>query len=76
MTSQEKDFLKKLFQRLDTDHDGVLSKDQFKNALLKRKELSPDRIEFLMRIIDTNSSGQIDFTEFIVAALDPNHFTK
>ena len=68
--------MRKLFQTLDTNHDGVLSKEEFKNALLKRKELSPDRIQFLMRIIDTNSSGQIDFTEFIVAALDPNHFTK
>lgn len=25
-----------------------------------------------MRIIDTNNSGFIDFTEFIVAALDPS----
>lgn len=29
-----------------------------------------------MRIIDTNGSGVIDFTEFIVAALDVNSLTE
>ncbi len=29
-----------------------------------------------MRVIDTNGSGQIDFTEFVVAALDPENLTK
>ena len=28
-----------------------------------------------MRVIDTNGSGQIDFTEFIVAALEPEALT-
>ncbi len=26
-----------------------------------------------MRIIDTNDSGRIDYTEFLVAGIDPKH---
>lgn len=40
-------------------------------ALAMRKEITEERLKFLMRIIDTNGSGQIDYTEFLVAAIDP-----
>lgn len=56
---------------LDKNHDGVISIQELKHALKSRKEISEDRIDFLMRIIDTNNSGEIDFTEFTVAALQP-----
>ena len=38
---------------------------------MAKKDLSDDKIKFLVRIIDTNGSGEIDFTEFIVAAIEP-----
>lgn len=76
MTSEEKVILKQLFDKLDTNHDGVISSEQFKKALIERKVVSEDRVKFLMRVIDTNSSGEIDFTEFIVAAMDPDAYTQ
>ena len=69
LTSEEKSTLKKLFERLDKNHDGVINSEELKTALISRKDLSEERISFLMRVIDTNGSGEIDFTEFIVAGL-------
>jgi Ca2+-binding EF-hand superfamily protein len=51
------------------NHDGVISVGELKQALLQKNRINEERIDFLMRVIDTNSSGEIDFTEFIVAAL-------
>jgi Ca2+-binding EF-hand superfamily protein len=42
-------------------------------ALKGRKDVSEERVSFLMRIIDTNGSGLIDYTEFLVAGIDPKN---
>lgn len=76
LNSQEKETIKELFQKLDKNHDGVISSQELRQALLNRKEIDEERINFLMRVIDTNNSGQIDFTQFIVAALQPHKFSK
>ena len=73
--------MKELFEQLDKNHDGVISSEELRQALIARKELSGERVDFLMRMIDTNGSGEIDFTEFIVAGLEPgdlsvNHFEQ
>jgi Ca2+-binding EF-hand superfamily protein len=47
-----------------------------RQALLAKKDISEERIKFLVRVIDTNGSGEIDFTEFIVAALQPEALTS
>ena len=58
-----------IFEELDKNHDGVISKIEFKAALEQRSTLSANRTSILMRVIDTNSSGYIDLTEFLVAGL-------
>ena len=37
--------------------------------------MDPDRVDFLMRIMDTNNSGDIDYTELLVAATDSRTIT-
>ena len=59
----------KIFEELDENHDGVISKLEFTAALRARSKIPQNRMSLLMRIIDTNSSGYIDLTEFIVAGL-------
>lgn len=62
LTSEEKKFLFETFKELDQNHDRVIESDELRFALKTRKDISEDRVNFLMRIIDTNGSGHIDYT--------------
>lgn len=77
MNNDEKIEFVKIFEELDRNHDGVISKIQFVEALKSKSKINKGRMSLLMRVIDTNSSGYIDLTEFIVAGLKiKNYFTK
>jgi len=53
------------FQIFDTDQSGTISRAELKNALLQRFGEIPEReIDQIMRDVDKNSDGQIDFMEF------------
>lgn len=58
------------FKELDKNNDGVIESSELFEALKEKKDISEERVKFLMRIIDTNGSGQIDYTEFLVAGID------
>ena len=60
-----------MFKELDKNNDGVIESSELFVALKEKKDISEDRVKFLMRIIDTNDSGHIDYTEFLVAAINP-----
>lgn len=62
LTNDEKKFLFETFKALDQNHDGVIESNELRMALKTRKDISEDRVTFLMRIIDTNGSGHIDYT--------------
>ncbi len=47
----------------------MISKIEFQSALKTKTSIPQNRMSLLMRVIDTNSSGYIDLTEFIVAGL-------
>jgi len=74
MTSQaEKDELQKTFQSLDKDSNGVLTKDELIEGYKKVfSDKGNPEIEVIRIIeeVDINNSGQIDFTEFIIAAMN------
>lgn len=69
MTTEEKGIFTQIFEELDRNHDGVISKLEFLAALKTKSTIPENRMSLLMRVIDTNSSGYIDLTEFIVAGL-------
>lgn len=63
-----------MFKRLDVSKDGRLQKDELKQGL---NELSAyfgydNNFDFdeLFKIMDADGSGEVDFTEFITAAID------
>ena len=56
------------FHRLDTDKDGVISISELEHLfteLLYDKSIIPK----LMKIMDLNNSGFIDYTEFLIATI-------
>lgn len=74
MTSQaEKDELQKTFQSLDKDSNGVLTKDELIEGYKKvfAERANPElEVQRIIEEVDINNSGQIDFTEFIIATMN------
>jgi len=60
--------LHKQFMALDTNGDGVLSKEELERGFPEMPNL--------MECIDTDGSGELDWTEFMAAALDHQQYQK
>jgi calcium-dependent protein kinase len=75
MSKAEKEELMIAFQALDTDGNGVLTIDELKEGYKKiYPTFTEEEIELAVQTvvsnIDVNGSGQIDFTEFVVASVN------
>lgn len=68
--------LRSNFELFDMDHDGTVTLSEFKKAIAKwpnlLSEADFDSAEELFQAIDSDSSGQISYTEFLAAAMDVN----
>merc|ERR1712118_637695 len=62
--------LKDMFMALDADNDGTLTAQELKQGILKAgiKEM-PDNLTEMMKDLDSDGSGFIDYTEFLAATL-------
>ena len=72
---QDLEQLENAFQSLDADGNGILTKEELIEGYCKTMKEMPmhDIIKEVDRIIgtiDSNHSGEIDFTEFLVAAIN------
>lgn len=66
-----------IFRRFDTDHDGVLTQTEFKEALLKfGYQLSEEEVLVLMKHFDTRQDGQISYNEFCDSLLEQDYTTQ
>ena len=68
----------KLFNRIDTNGDGFISKEELYNGLkefleLPGKELKKN-VEIIFNNLDTNHNGYIEYEEFIRAAVVKDYF--
>jgi Ca2+-binding EF-hand superfamily protein len=63
-----------VFRRIDTDHDGVITFDEMKNALEKFGfQLRDTDVVIIMKHFDTRGDGQISYNEFCDALLDEDY---
>ena len=71
ISKSEKEKLGKIFKSLDTNGDGKLSKDEIMNGYEEHfgKLLNEDEVDKLFDDVDTDQSGFIDYSEFIVATM-------
>lgn len=71
----EEEELIQAFNETDQDKDGVLSRTEFRLALLKSGRLySEDEINRMFDRIDTDGSGTISFDEYKAASIDRQKF--
>ena len=72
MSKKEKNDYKKVFNNLDTDHSGQLSKKEFKIGAAKffGSELPLEQVMEIYEAADLNNDGSIQYGEFVVAAMN------
>eukprot|EP00392_Amoebophrya_sp_AT5.2_P003607 g3612.t1 len=71
--------LRELFQQLDVDNDGTLTAEEIINGMTKaglKDALPRDQLEDLIKQIDSDGSGQIDYSEFLAATMDKRHYAQ
>ena len=57
---------------MDTNGDGKLDRDEIKQGYLKyfNKLMTDEEIDRLFRTVDIDDSGYVDYSEFLVAAME------
>ncbi|KAL5721038.1 non-specific serine/threonine protein kinase [Ranunculus cassubicifolius] len=62
--------IKEMFDKIDTDNDGVVSIDDFKTALHNfGTKLAESEVQSLIEAVDTNGKGTLDYEEFVAVSL-------
>jgi len=63
--------LNDIFKALDTNNDGIISKEELTAGVKKINQfLSEEEIELLMNKIDNKKNKGIEYSEFVAAAID------
>lgn len=73
LSSQEMDAFREQFQRIDTDCNGVITKDELIEALEVDPPVGVDFlhawVDMIFGELDSDNSGSLDFTEYTAALL-------
>merc|ERR1712032_1616804 len=77
LSKNEKDGLAKVFKAFDKNGDGKLSIQEVKEGYLEHygKVMSDEEVENMFNSVDTDKSGFIDYSEFVVAAMNESQLT-
>ncbi len=60
--------MRKAFEKIDLDNDGVIEKHELIGAFESYYGGHLIDANSILKIVDINNSGKIDYTEFLVAA--------
>jgi calcium-dependent protein kinase len=75
LTNSEKIGLEEIFKKADSNCDGIISPAEFKE-IMKGRIKDEDRLLMIMRMMDLDGSGKIEYTEFLIAAMNPKSYLK
>ena len=70
-----------MFSSLDKNGDGVLTIDEINNGLKEHlkengKPYNGEEIEAVLKSLDTDHSGNVNYTEFIAATIEKSVYMK
>lgn len=70
LNKNERDGLASVFKSFDKNGDGKLSMEEVKEGYLEHygKVMSDEEVETMFNQVDTDKSGFIDYSEFVVAS--------
>jgi len=72
MPSNKVQTLRNIFQSMDTHGRGYINLEEFRTAMnMMNPGIVIDEVDLMFYAMDSNLSGQISFTEFVAASLDP-----
>eukprot|EP01016_Furgasonia_blochmanni_P037415 TRINITY_DN4407_c0_g1_i32.p1 TRINITY_DN4407_c0_g1~~TRINITY_DN4407_c0_g1_i32.p1 ORF type:complete len:571 (-),score=146.77 TRINITY_DN4407_c0_g1_i32:253-1965(-) len=71
-SKEEKRELMQLFNQLDLNGDGVISKEELILGYRKIMNFAgaEEEVEKIMKMVDSNQSGSIDYSEFVTATIN------
>lgn len=72
ISKREREDLATVFRKLDKNSDGKLSKEEIKEGYHVHygKLISDAEIDAMFKAVDTDNNGYIEYTEFVVAAMN------
>jgi len=68
--------LRDMFVQLDDNKDGTLTVQEVQEALKKHEATMPPDVVEIIKNLDTDGSGSIDYSEFIAATLTQKQYLK
>merc|ERR1719498_79607 len=73
---QQFPLVRDIFRRFDTDHDGVITAEEFSRALHKFGYMLDEKETLIiMKYFDKRGDGQVTYNEFCDALLDEDYTT-
>ena len=78
LNKNERDGLASVFKSFDKNGDGKLSMQEVKEGYLEHygKVMSDEEVESMFNQVDTDKSGFIDYSEFVVASMNQSSLTS
>ncbi len=72
VSKDETEHLEKIFQAIDKDGDGNLSKEEILNGYEEHfgVPISEEEVDKMFKEIDMDGNGSIDYTEFVMATMN------
>jgi len=70
ISALEHEKLREMFQAIDTSHSGTINLEELKSALQTGMKGDIEWIMQAFEAMDTDLSGEVDYTEFLAASMD------
>lgn len=72
-------YLREMFIKWDNNRDGLISLDELQENITEIAgcfRVEPPDVSAMMKAMDSDNDGQLDYTEFLTAAIDKHKLLK